>query len=126
MSYVIGGKEFMIIENFISTEKVKQIKYVYFYRLLKGKTSISYSSKDIEEVSSYGIEVERQDILDGKLINMERDSIQNISPERYKVHNLLKLLHDNKVSPLHLVDVIGDYVDDYIVDFDSEKNYASY
>ena len=116
----------MVVENFISTEVVENTKYVYFYRLLKGKTSISYSSKDIEEVSSYGIEVERQDILDGKLINMERDSIQNISPERYKVHNLLKLLHDNKVSPLHLVDVIGDYVDDYIVDFDSEKNYASY
>lgn len=116
----------MIMENFISNEKVKQIEYVYFYRLLKGKIVISYSHKDVEEVQAYGIEVERQDILDGKLINVQRDSIENISPERYKVHNLLKLLYDNKVSPLHLVDVIGDYVDDYIMDFDNQKNYAAY
>ncbi|OAA93379.1 DUF6514 family protein [Clostridium coskatii] len=116
----------MIIENLISKEKVDQIKYVYFYRLLKGKIAISYSHKDVEEVQAYGIEIERQDILDGKLINVQRDSVQNISPERYKVHNLLKLLYDNKVSPIHLVDVIGDYVDEYSMDFDNQKNYAAY
>lgn len=116
----------MVVENLISTEKVKQVKYVYFYRLLKGKIIIAYSNKDVEEVQTYGIEVERQDILNGKLINVQRDSVENISPERYKVHSLLKLLYDNKVSPLHLVDIIGDYVDDYTMDFNKQKNYIAY
>ncbi|MEY7999197.1 DUF6514 family protein [Clostridium sp. Mt-5] len=116
----------MIVENFSFSEIVEKMKYVYFYRLLKEKMAITYEN-EIIEVQSYGIEVERQDISEGKLVNVQRDCVRSISPERYKVHNLLKLLYDNKVSPIHLVDVIGDYVDEYILDFDKQtNNYIAY
>ncbi|MFL0196084.1 DUF6514 family protein [Clostridium sp. WILCCON 0269] len=115
----------MVVENFISTETVEDMKYVYYYRLLKGKAVITYQ-KDRIEIQSYGIEVERQDILNEKLVNVRRDCIESISPYRHKVHNLLKLLYENKVSPLHLVDTIGDYVDRYILDFDREVKYIAY
>ncbi|MDF2675395.1 MAG: Uncharacterized protein K0R09_3667, partial [Clostridiales bacterium] len=32
---------------------------------------------------------------------------------------LLKMLYENIVSPLHLLDILGEYVDEYIIDFDS-------
>jgi hypothetical protein len=115
----------MVVENFIRTENMDQIKCNYYYRLIKGKILITYEMDTIE-VESYGIEIERQDLQDGKLINIERDCVKNISPEGHKVHNLLKLLHDNLVSPIHLIEVLGEYIDEYIVDFDKNIKYIAY
>lgn len=115
----------MVVENLIRTESVDEIKCNYYYRLIKGKILITYETNTVE-VQSYGIEIERQDLQDGKLINIERDCVKNISPERHKVHNLLKLLYDNLVSPIHLIDVLGEYIDEYIVDFDKEIKYMAY
>ncbi|MCI1944536.1 DUF6514 family protein [Clostridium luticellarii] len=115
----------MIVENLSFNKIVRNMKYLYFYRLLKEKVSVPYQN-EVVKVQSYGIEVERQDVMDGKLVNVQRECIKSISPERYKVHNLLKLLYDNQVSPIHLVDVIGDYVDEYILDFDKQVSYIAY
>lgn len=115
----------MVVENLVRTESVEKIKYNYFYRLLKGKTSIACETDTIE-VQSYGIEVERQDILNGELINIERDCVKNISPNKDKVHNLLELLYYHTVSPVHLVDVLGEYIDEYIIDFDKEISCVAY
>lgn len=107
----------MVVENLVRTESVEKIKYNYFYRLLKGNVFISCET-DTVEVQSYGIEIERQDVVNGELVNIERDCVKNISPDRDKVHNLLELLYNHEVSPIHLIDVIGDYIDEYIIDFD--------
>lgn len=115
----------MVVENLIRTEIIEETKYIYFYRILKGNVSITYE-RDTIKVQSYGIEVERQDIVDGKLVNIERDCINSISPERHKVHNLLRILYDNRVSPTHLIDVLGDYIDEYILDFDKKIKYIAY
>lgn len=109
----------MVVENLVRTESVEKIKYNYFYRLLKGQISIPCEIDSVE-VQSYGIEIERQDLLNGELINIERDCVKNISPDRNKVHNLLELLYDHSVSPIHLIDVLGDYIDEYIIDFDKK------
>lgn len=66
---------------------------------------------------AYGIEVERQDFINNKLIFIERNEIRKISNTKSKVEWLLNLLNDNKVSPIHLVDVLGSYVDEYVSDF---------
>ncbi len=125
MKLVMGGNGTMVVENLIRTESRENMRNVYLYRLLKNNINITYG-KDTIEVQSYGIEIERQDVIDGKLVNIERDSVNSISPERYKVHNLLKLLYDNAVSPIHLIDVLGDYIDEYIIDFDKEVKYIAY
>lgn len=115
----------MVVENLVRTNGTDKVKYNYFYRLLKSKISIRYETDTIE-VQSYGIEIERQDLVDGKLINIERDCVKSISTQRHKVHNLLKLLYDNSVSPIHLIEVLGEYIDEYIVDFDKEIKYIAY
>lgn len=115
----------MVVENFISNQIVGDVKYIYFYRLLKEKTIIVYEKNSIE-VQCYGIEVERQDILNGKLVNVQRDCIKSISPYRHKVHNLIELLYENRVSPVHLIDIAGDYVDKCILDFEKEIKHIAY
>lgn len=106
----------LVVENLCRSEICDNVQYNYSYRIIKDK--VSFSEYDKLEIQSYGIEVERQDIVDGKLTEVERDSIKCISPHRHKVHNLVKMLYDNIVSPLHLVDILGEYIDEYITDFD--------
>lgn len=107
----------MIVESMVRNEICEDMRKNYFYRLTKDKVSLELGQAAME-VQSYGIEIERQDILNNSIVNIERESVKSISPHRHKVHNLLKLLYDHCVSPVHLIDVLGDYVDEYIVDFD--------
>lgn len=116
----------VVVENLFRSETYGDTVYHYYYRLIKGKISLNYGGESIE-LQAYGIEVERQDIKDGVLVSIERDSIESISPERHKVHNLVKVLFDHSVSPIHLIDVIGEYAEEYITDFDEAvRNIATY
>lgn len=115
----------MVMDNLIRTKFGEDKKSIYFYRLIKNNLNI-ICDWDIIPVQSYGIEIERQDMLNDKLVDIYRDSVKNISPNRYKVHNLLKLLYTREVSPIHLVDVIGDYVDEYAMDFDEQIRSMAY
>ncbi|WP_446897894.1 DUF6514 family protein [Clostridium sp. LBM24168] len=118
----------MIVENLMRTgvdDLNDSMRRIYFYRLIKNEMNIT-CNWDIIPLQSYGIEIERQDLLNDKLIDVCRDCVINISPDRYKVHSLLKLLYNSQVSPVHLVDIIGDYVDEYILDFDKQLKSMAY
>jgi Family of unknown function (DUF6514) len=88
--------------------KEEEKQMVYYYRMTK---------EDFMGGQAYGIEAERQDYLGNKLIKIERDEVRKISNIKEKVENLLNLLNDNLVSPIHLVDILGEYVDKYVSDF---------
>lgn len=107
----------VVVENMSRGKIVGDTRHIYFYRLVRGNI-IMTSDNDKEEIQSYGIEVERQDVVNDELVAIIRDEISNISPHRHKVHNLLKLLYDNIVSPIHLVDLLGEYVDLYCSDYE--------
>ena len=51
--------------------------------MTKGNIYLSGYKNPIE-LQSYGIEIERQDIIKGSIINIERDYVKNISCQRYK------------------------------------------
>lgn len=106
----------LIVENVGRIEYRDNVQYNYSYRVIKDK--VTFLDGDKQEIQSYGIEIERQDIIDGKLVGIERDSVKCISPHRHKVHDLVKMLYDNLVSPIHLIDILGEYIDEYITDFD--------
>ncbi len=108
----------VVIEYLGKTERDGEITYNYIYRLIKNDICLSKEQDGIV-VQAYGIEIERQDMLEGKIQSIERDCVEVVSPHRHKVHSLLRLLYENTVSPLHLVEVVGEYVDEYVNDFDS-------
>ncbi|MGK0466796.1 MAG: hypothetical protein ACJAX4_002086 [Clostridium sp.] len=113
----MGGSFMIIIENMSKKLTENDVKHNYFYRMVKSQMSISMYG-ELTHVQAYGIEVERQDIVNDTVVFIERDCVENISPQRHKVKNLLKMLYDNNVSPIHMIDILGDYIDEYIVDFD--------
>lgn len=108
----------VVVENLVHVENTDEIRHTYYYRLTKSdvKLDLIYDSINVQ---AYGIEVERQDVIDGDLVKVVRDSIECISPYRHKVHNLVKMLHENVVSPIHLTYILGEYVDEYVTDFES-------
>ncbi|BDR65435.1 hypothetical protein K144313037_22820 [Clostridium tetani] len=109
----------VVVESLNKVCREGELEHNYSYRMTKGKISLSGYENPIE-LQSYGIEIERQDIVKGDIINIERDFVKDISCQRYKVHKLLRLLYDNSVSPIHLIDIIGEYIDKYIEDFDNQ------
>lgn len=104
-----------IVENLVKIKNENGFKYEYSYKLVKN----NFKNKDI-----FGIEVERLDLKDNKLVNIERDFIKYISRDELKVKELLMLLADNIVSPIHLVDILGEYVDIYIEEMNEERAVA--
>jgi len=107
----------VVLENLSKRVTEEDVKHNYFYRLVKSQISVSMDNEPTE-MQAYGIEVERQDIVDDIVVFIERDFVENISPQRHKVKSLLKMLHENTVSPIHMVEVLGEYIDEYISDFD--------
>lgn len=99
-----------IVETLYKADSIEIVNYEYFYRLTETK---------FNGLNAYGIEVERNDYKNNILINIERDSVYTISSNENKVRELLNLLYNNKVSPIHFIDVIGEYVDKYVQDFDT-------
>lgn len=106
-----------ILEELITTKGEEQVLYTYCYRLTCDDFSICIGDK-ASKFKAYGIEVERKDIKEHSVENIERSSISNISPYRHKVKALLNMIYKNNVSPIHLVDVLGNYVDECACDYE--------
>ena len=97
-----------IVQNLNIVRNYDNLRHDYQYRIIETKYN---------EVNTYGIEIERKDFNNDVLINIERNSIEKISYYLEKVRELLSILYKNEVSPIHLVDIIGEKVDEYVSDF---------
>ncbi|MGM9974222.1 MAG: DUF6514 family protein [Clostridiaceae bacterium] len=104
-------KDYKVVKNLSTIVENR----TYSYRIIKSQ----FISSQGDMVQAYGIEAERTDSVDKEVIEIERAGIEYISPDLHKVSNLLLKLHDNNVSPIHLTDVLGEYVDDYTSDFNN-------
>lgn len=97
-----------IVQNLNIVRNYDNLRHDYQYRIIETKYN---------EVNTYGIEIERKDFNNDVLINIERNSIEKISYYLEKVRELLSVLYKNEVSPIHLVDIIGEKVDEYVSEF---------
>lgn len=98
----------MTIEKIIKTKKFGEVEMQYVYKLIRG---------EYNEKTAYGIAVERKDIVNGEVINIITEEVKIISHLRDKVRGILENLSQNEVSPIHLVDIIGEEVDNCVFDF---------
>lgn len=97
-----------IVQNLNIVRNYDNLRHDYQYRIIETKYN---------EVNTYGIEIERKDFNNDVLINIERNSIEKISYYLEKVRELLSILYKNEVSPIHLVDIFGEKVDEYVSEF---------
>ena len=95
-------------KDIISFDEERKLNMHYYYRL----TSTKLNNKQ-----AFGIEVERQDFSEGVIKNIERESIPVISEAREEVCNIVELLAANIVAPIHVIDIIGEKVDELAYQF---------
>ena len=81
---------------------VEENEVKYIYRM---------TEKSIKNRQAFWIEIERQDFNNGEIINLERDSVSLVASEEMKANDILVMLFNNLVSPIHLVDIVGEYSD---------------
>ncbi len=93
-----------IAEEYECKSSYEDIEFNYCYRLIKS----SYRGEPV-----YGIEIERKDYIGMKNVNIERDKVDMISYKKNKAEQILIKLYKNKLSPIHLVDIIGSYADEF-------------
>ena len=75
------------------------------------KYTCRMTENNIRNKQAFGIEIERQDFNNGEVINLERDYVNLVASEEKKANDILVLLFNNLVSPIHLVDIVGEYSD---------------
>lgn len=107
----------VIIESFKKIVEVDNVEYEYVYKLLESDYNFTKNEKT-SSLKAYGIEIEGKNIVKGEVRSNYKDFIKYISPNKEKVVKIIELLNNNTVSPIHLIDVIGEYVDEYVSDFD--------
>lgn len=75
-----GDITLVVKECFDITVEKENYKMNYFYRMTFGR----FKGRQV-----YGIEVERQDIINGGLVNIERNSVNNISTDKERLRDYL-------------------------------------
>ncbi|MDD7795667.1 DUF6514 family protein [Clostridium sp. 'White wine YQ'] len=99
----------VILKSEKAVEEVDlDIRYEYSYRLTENL---------YDNVKAYGIEAERLLFKAEELKDVERESINLISPIYSKVEEMLNLIYKHKVSPVHVIDILGEKVDECVLDF---------
>lgn len=93
--------------------------YIYRYYMVKNCKKFYVKENELE-IKCYGIEVVREDYDKNNIVATERERIDFVSTDRTKVLKLLIDLQRNEVSPVHLLEVVGEYVDEWTSDFDNE------
>lgn len=97
-----------ILENLCVEFSEDNLVRKYYYRL----TETLMDQKKV-----YGIEVERQDYEQECVVNIEREALPKISRQKENVQAIVQSLHKNIVSPIHLIDVFGEEIDELAYSF---------
>lgn len=98
-----------ILEEYSMVRENQGIESKYFYRIIKSQ----YCG-----FPAYGVEIERNDYRGLTKIKEEKDSIELVSTQRHKVKQIVMNLCNYEVSPIHLVDILGEFVDEHAHEFD--------
>lgn len=106
-----------IAEEFKSSCEDEEINFNYFYRLIESE----YKGNTV-----YGIEIERKDYIGIKNINIIRDRIDKISYKEEEAKGILVNLYKNNLSPIHLIEVAGEYADDFSYKADNYLNWLKF
>ncbi|WP_346889983.1 DUF6514 family protein [Clostridium sp. UBA1056] len=107
----------MIIETLKSNMVCEENTVEYTYNLIQSELEVN-TNGERRVIDVYGVEIESEVKNKDKHVERYRENVGCITPNRYKGSELLGLLRNNGVSPIHLIDIIEEYIEEYYADFD--------
>ncbi|MEG0307803.1 MAG: DUF6514 family protein [Clostridium sp.] len=106
----------MIIETLKCNEVCDGNSIEYTYRLIERELSID-DQGDKKVIGAYGIEVESEVKLTDESVQAFKSEIKYITPFKHRGIEFLNILKNNSVSPIHLIDITEEYIEEYYSDF---------
>ena len=106
----------LVLKNLEKNVVSEEMNSIYSYKLVKGEKDIKVGFNS-DSYITYGIEIERRDYSDDELVRVERELCENISPIKEKVNEFMIKLYSGVVSPYHLIDILGEEIDESVYDF---------
>ena len=97
--------------------KIKELNLSINLEGIEMKYSYLMESRKYNNETVYGIVVKKESIKNKVVASTIEDRVDIISKKKEVVQKLLDLLYRNQVSPIHLIDVIGETVDNCVLEF---------
>lgn len=97
--------------------KIKELNLSINFEGIEMKYSYLMESRKYNNETVYGIVVKKESIKNKVVVSTIEDRVDIISKKKEVVQKLLDLLYRNQVSPIHLIDVIGETVDNCVLEF---------
>lgn len=98
----------MVIEKKVTTKYIDGIERVYVYKVTQQKQ---------HSILEYGVKATREDISKGERVTMVENEVEFISPKKELVIGIVNILSRNEVSPIHLKEIVCDFVDAESINF---------
>ncbi|MBE6070475.1 MAG: hypothetical protein E7208_00770 [Clostridium butyricum] len=98
-----------ILEEYSTVKENEGVEMRYFYRLTQSQ---------YQNFHAYGVEITREDYKGIIKVGEDKDCIELISTQKHRVKQMVMNLYQNEVSPIHLVDILGEFVDGQVHEFD--------
>ena len=97
--------------------KIKELNLSINLEGIEMKYSYLMESRKYNNETVYGIVVKKESIKNKVVVSTIEDRVDIISKKKEVVQKLLDLLYRNQVSPIHLIDIIGETVDNCVLEF---------
>lgn len=91
----------------------------YTYRLIQRDLHVESHGED-QSIKAYGVEVESKRKNNDKIVQASKEEVKYVTPYKYKGSQFLHMLERNMVSPMHLVEVTEEVIEEFYIDFDKE------
>ncbi len=91
----------------------------YTYRLIQRDLHVENHGEN-QSIKAYGVEVESKRKNNDKIVQASKEEVRYVTPYKYKGSQFLHMLERNMVSPIHLVEVAEEVIEEFYKDFDKE------
>lgn len=107
----------MIIDTINCSIKCDDGELEYIYNLTERKLSLEVKGKE-EEIITYGVEAQSYMIKENKKVLIFKDAVEILTPYKHKAKDFINMLRRNQVSPVHLLNVAEEVIEEYYLDFE--------
>ena len=105
---MVKGDGIMVIEKKVTTKYIDGIERIYIYKVTQQKQ---------DSILEYGVKATREDVSKGESVTIVESEVKYISPKKDVVMGIVDILCRNEVSPIHLKEIVCDYVDTDSINF---------
>lgn len=89
----------------VGRTKTNEQKFTLNYYITEKTISI-----EGEKILTYGVSIIKNYLDERHFIRWEKETVNNIVLSKEEIYNFIKRLYENRVTPIHLLEIVEDYI----------------